>query len=98
MSSPKNDGLRGITVDSIMNTTAWERAIGPFEFPMCSDFWPHGEVSERYGLLRKSGEAASASERAVLILDRSGSMVFRKTYGPDEVAPVEEVLTVLEKI
>ncbi|HKM86666.1 MAG TPA: redoxin domain-containing protein [Terriglobales bacterium] len=93
-----NAEIVAITVDSTMNTTAWERAIGPFEFPMCSDFWPHGEISERYGLLRKSGEAAGASERAVLIVDRSGSVVFRRTYAPDEVAPVEEVLTVLEKI
>jgi peroxiredoxin len=87
-----------ITVDSIMNTTAWERAIGPFEFPMCSDFWPHAEVSERYGVLRKAGEVAGSSERAVVIVDRSGSIVFRKSYDPDEVAPVEDVLTVLEKI
>jgi peroxiredoxin (alkyl hydroperoxide reductase subunit C) len=93
-----NAEIVAITVDSIMNTTAWERAIGPFDFPMCSDFWPHGEVSERYGVLRKSGESRGASERAVLIVDRNGSVAFRKTYAPEEVAPVEEVLTVLEKI
>jgi mycoredoxin-dependent peroxiredoxin len=87
-----------ITVDSIMNTTAWERAIGPFDFPMCSDFWPHGEVSQRYGVLRKSGEGAGASERAVLLVDRSGTVAFRKTYAPDQGAPVEEVLAALEKI
>jgi alkyl hydroperoxide reductase subunit AhpC len=97
-----NAEIVAITVDSIMNTTAWERAIGPFEFPMCSDFWPHGEVCQRFGVLRKagerSGEGAGASERAVVVVDRSGSVVFRKTYGQDQVAPVEEVLTVLEKI
>src|SRR5438270_13784300 len=32
----------GISVDSIMNTTSWEREIGPFDYPLCSDFWPHG--------------------------------------------------------
>jgi len=93
-----NAEIVAITVDSIMNTTAWERAIGPFEFPMCSDFWPHGEVSERYGVLRMAGEVAGSSERAVVIVDRSGSIVFRKSYGRDEVAPVEEILAVLEKI
>ena len=87
-----------ITVDSIMNTTAWERAIGPFDFPLCSDFWPHGEVSERYGVLRKSGVDAGSSDRAVVIVDRSGNVVFRKTYAQDQVAPVDEVLTVLEKV
>ncbi len=93
-----NSEIVAITVDSIMNTTAWERAIGPFDFPMCSDFWPHGEVSERYGVLRKSGEAAGASERSVLIVARGGSVAFRKTYAADRVAPVEEVIAALEKI
>ena len=43
-----------VSVDSIMNTTAWEREIGPFDFPMCSDFWPHGEVCRRYGMRRRA--------------------------------------------
>lgn len=87
-----------ITVDSIMNTTAWERVIGPFEFPMCSDFWPHGEVSKRYGVLETDGEDAGASKRAVVVVDPAGSVVFRKTYSVDEAAPVEEALRVLETI
>ncbi len=97
-----NSEILAITVDSIMNTVAWEREIGPFDFPLCSDFWPHGEVSERYGVLRKgdrnSDGAAGASERAVLVVDRGGSVVFRRSYHPGEIAPVEEVLAVLEKI
>jgi peroxiredoxin len=93
-----NAEIVAITVDSIMNTTAWERAIGPFDFPLCSDFWPHGAVSERYGVLRRSGDEAGSSDRAVVIVDRSGSIVFRKMYVADKVAPVEEVLTVLEQI
>ena len=48
----RNAEVVGISVDSIMNTTSWEREIGPFDFPICSDFWPHGEVSRRYGVLR----------------------------------------------
>jgi peroxiredoxin (alkyl hydroperoxide reductase subunit C) len=87
-----------ITVDSVMNTTAWERVIGPFDFPMGSDFWPHGEVCERYGVLLKSGASAGASERAVFVVDRGGSIVFRKSYAEDRVAPVDDVLAVLEKI
>ena len=39
---------------SIMNTTAWEREIGPFDFLLGSDFWPHGEVSREYGVLREA--------------------------------------------
>lgn len=32
-----NAQIVAITVDSIMNTVAWERVIGPFEFPLSSD-------------------------------------------------------------
>ena len=32
----------------IMNATAWEREIGPFDFLLASDFWPHGEVSRKW--------------------------------------------------
>ena len=86
-----------VTVDSIMNTTAWERAIGPFEFPICSDFWPHGEVSRRYGVLEEHGERAGASQRAVFAIDDRGMIAFRKTYAPEEIAPLDEALAALER-
>jgi len=87
-----------VTVDSIMNTTTWEREIGPFDFPICADFWPHGEVCGRYGVLRESGLEAGASERAVFIVDREGRIVFRKVYGEEEVPAIEEILPMLGKL
>jgi alkyl hydroperoxide reductase subunit AhpC len=102
-----NAEIIAITVDSIMNTTAWERVIGSFDFPMCSDFWPHGEVSESYGVFRKPSrlereerrlaQGVGASERAVVIVDRNGNVIFRRVYDCNQVAPVEEILTVLER-
>jgi peroxiredoxin len=88
----------GITTDSIMNTTAWEREIGPLEFPLCVDFWPHGEVATRYGVLRESGVGAGASERAIFIVDRGGRVAFRKIYAPDEVPLVDDVFSALGKL
>ncbi len=87
-----------VTVDSIMNTTTWEREIGPFDFPICADFWPHGDVCMRYGVLRESGPDAGASERAVLVIDGGGQVVFRKIYGREEVASIEDVFPALEKL
>ena len=87
-----------INVESIMNTTAWERAHGPFDFPLCSDFWPHGAVSRRYGVLRESGGDAGASERAVFGVGPDGRVMFSKTYAPDEVPSLDEVFPLLEKI
>jgi len=85
-----------ITVDSIMNTTAWEREIGPFEFPICSDFWPQGEVSRRYGVLEDRGPCAGASQRAVFAMDRAGAIVFCKTYRLEQVPLLDEALTALQ--
>ncbi len=83
----------GISVDSIMNTTAWEREIGPLDFPICSDFWPHGEVSALYGVLRDSGAAL----RAVFVINKNGRVVFRKAYGDDAAPPMDDLLGALEK-
>ena len=85
----------GISVDSIMNTTVWERDIGPLEFPLCSDFWPHGEVSRAYGVFREQPPAAGASERAVFVSGRSGRVVFSRVYGVQDLPPVPEALEAL---
>jgi peroxiredoxin len=87
-----------INVESIMNTTAWERHEGPFDFPLCSDFWPHGEVTARYGVLRESGAGAGASERAVFIVDPEGLVRLRTIYGWDQVPPLDDIFASLGKI
>lgn len=86
-----------ITVDSIMNTTSWEKQIGPFEFPICADFWPHGEVCRRYGVLRESGQDAGAAERSLFLIDREGQIVLRKVYGLDDPIALEDALAVLDE-
>ena len=61
--------LLGITVDSIPTLYAWTRQMGSeLWFPVLSDFWPHGAVAAKYGLLRKDG----VSERALIFIDKQG--------------------------
>jgi peroxiredoxin len=88
----------GVSVDSILNTTAWEREIGPFDFPLCSDFWPHGEVSRMYGVLREAEPFKGASERAVFVVGKTGRIEFAKTYPLDEAPAVAEALSVLRRL
>jgi len=88
----------GISVDSIMNTTVWEREIGPFDYPLCCDFWPHGEVSRSYGVFREEGPYAGASERAIFVVDRSGKIVFSKVYELADLPSVSAMLDVLERL
>src|SRR5207253_4733291 len=90
--------LVGISVDSIMNTTAWEREIGPFDFPLCSDFWPHGDVAMKYGVLRTGPPDAGTSDRAVFLVDKNGKVAFRKLYGKSELPNVQDVLETLRRV
>lgn len=94
----QNAEVVGITVDSIMNITAWEREIGPFDHPMCSDFWPHGEVSRQYGVLRESEPFRGACERAVFVVDPMGKLRFREIYPLPEKPDLEQTLAALRKL
>ena len=65
----ENDAiLLGISVDNVPTLYAWTRQMGNLWFPVLSDFWPHGAVAQRYGLLRTDGMA----ERALIIIDKQG--------------------------
>jgi peroxiredoxin len=60
--------LLGITVDNLPTLYAWTRQMGELWFPVLSDFWPHGEAAQQYGVLRTDGTA----ERALFIIDKAG--------------------------
>src|SRR5258707_7231849 len=84
-----------VCVDSIMNTTAWERAIGPLDFPMCADYWPHGQVCTLFGGLRQREPLRGAADRMIYLIDRAGKIVFRQAYGLEELPGLKAVLDVL---
>ena len=60
--------LLGITVDNIPTLFAWTKQMGKLWFSVLSDFWPHGAVADRYGVLRSDG----VSERALIFVDKKG--------------------------
>ena len=65
----QNDAvLIGITVDNIPTLYAWTNQMGDLWFPVLSDFWPHGAVADKYGVLRSDG----VSERALIFIDKKG--------------------------
>ena len=65
----ENDAvLLGITVDNIPTLYAWTKQMGKLWFPVLSDFYPHGAVADRYGVLRSDG----VSERALIFIDKKG--------------------------
>jgi len=69
---PKFEGsnvqVLGISVDHVPCLTAWAESLDGITYPLLSDFWPHGKVSDLYGVLRPDGK----SERAIFIVDPQG--------------------------
>jgi peroxiredoxin len=60
--------LLGISVDNIPTLYAWTHQMGNLWFPVLSDFWPHGAVAKKLGVLRSDG----VSERALFFIDKKG--------------------------
>jgi peroxiredoxin (alkyl hydroperoxide reductase subunit C) len=82
--------LLGITVDNIPTLHAWTHQMGKLWFEVLSDFWPHGAVADKYGVLRSDG----LSERALIFIDKQGVisaiMVMDINHRPDlEACAVE---------
>jgi alkyl hydroperoxide reductase subunit AhpC len=94
-----NAQVLDISVDSISSHLAWqEREIGTIDFPMCSDFYPHAEVTGKYGILREAPPVPGISERAAFIVDKSGKIAYAKLYPLDQTPDQSELLVVLRKV
>lgn len=93
-----NAQVVGISVDSIYSSTAWEKEIGPLDYPLAADYWPHGEVAQKFGVFRERGEFAGISERAIFIVDKAGRIAFSKVYPIEQLPDTAELFTVLEKL
>ena len=90
--------LVGITVDNIPTLFAWTRRMTPDDstlwFPVLSDFWPHGAVASRYGILRSDG----TSERALFVIDKKGIIRYIDVHNINERPSLETLVRQLEKL
>jgi alkyl hydroperoxide reductase subunit AhpC len=88
-----------ISVDSIPSHIAWRKhELGPVEVPLCSDFYPHAEVTRRFGILRDGPPVAGISERAAFVVDMKGKIAFAKVYPIDQLPNIEELLRALREL
>lgn len=91
----QNDAiLLGITVDNIPTLFAWTNQMGQLWFPVLSDFWPHGAVAKKYGVLRSNG----VSERALFVIDKKGIIRFIDVHDINKRPPLEDLAGALEKL
>jgi peroxiredoxin (alkyl hydroperoxide reductase subunit C) len=84
----------GISVDSTHANRAWAESNGGFSYALLSDFYPHGDVAERYGVLRPEG----MSERAVFIIDKAGIVRYIDVHKISEYPDEEQLFEELRKL
>jgi peroxiredoxin len=85
----------GISIDAQPAKTAWAQALGPLSFDLLSDFYPHGEVAQKYGVLRpKEG----FSERAIFIVNKQGKIAWAKVYQIPEQPSNDELFAALDDV
>jgi peroxiredoxin len=86
--------LLGITVDNLPTLRAWTDQMGKLWFPVLSDFWPHGAVAGRYGILRSDG----VSERALFVIDKTGVVRYIDVHDINKRPPLEDLVNEMEKL
>lgn len=86
--------LLGITVDNIPTLFSWTNQMGKLWFDVLSDFWPHGQVAKKFGLLRSDGTA----ERALLVIDKKGIIRYIDVHNINQRPALEDLVRELEKL
>lgn len=82
-----NTQVLGISVDSKDSLKAWAESLDGITYPLLSDFWPHGAVAQKFGVLRTEGY----SERAIFIVNKAGVICYVDVHDIDE-QPDNDVL------
>ena len=85
----------GILCDTVYTLKAWADSLGGVSYPLCSDFWPHGEVSRAYGVFN---EEVGRPERAIIVVDAAGVVRYIDVHQLREVPDPEEIAGEVEKL
>ena len=84
--------MLGVSCDSLASHRAFADDIGGIDFPLLSDFWPHGRVAREYGVF---DEERGHPRRSVFVIDREG--VIRWSYHA-ELGEQRDVLKIIEAL
>jgi peroxiredoxin (alkyl hydroperoxide reductase subunit C) len=76
--------LAGVSCDPVYTQRAWAEAE-KYEFPLLSDFWPHGETARAYGVFN---ETTGSALRATFLVDIAGVLRWSIVNGPGQARPL----------
>ena len=86
--------LLGISVDSLPTLFSWTNQMGKLWFQVLADFFPHGAVAEKLGILRTDGMA----ERALIVIDKQGVIRYIDVHNINQRPPLDALIKELEKL
>jgi mycoredoxin-dependent peroxiredoxin len=69
-----------ISTDPTFSLKAFREKEG-FEFPLLSDFWPHGTTAQAYGVFN---EKAGMAVRGTFLIDAEGTVTFAEVNAPGD--------------
>ena len=69
-----------ISTDPVLSLKAFREKEG-FEFPLLSDFWPHGATAQAYGVFN---EKAGMALRGTFLVDADGKVAFAEVNQPGD--------------
>ncbi len=85
--------LVSISLDSIHALSAWSKTMNT-TFPLLSDFYPQGLVTDLYGVRH----AAGMPERSLFVIDKEGIIRYIEvTSAPGELPDNEDLVEALRK-
>jgi mycoredoxin-dependent peroxiredoxin len=82
----------GISVDNTWSLEAFKKERG-INFPLLSDFYPHGAIAQEYGVFYPNG----VSHRAVIGIDKEGTVRYIDDHAVLEVPELESCAIALGK-
>jgi peroxiredoxin len=85
----------GISVDPVPSKKAWAEHLNLKNLKILSDFWPHGDISKLYGVFR---EKDGFSERANILIDEKGEVVFIKIYEISKLPDLKEIFDFIKNL
>ena len=80
MATFQNDAVQvmSISVDSTYSHKIFAEREG-YEFPLLSDFWPHGAVAQAYGVFN---DEVGFANRGTFLIDKNGIVRFAEMNSP----------------
>jgi peroxiredoxin (alkyl hydroperoxide reductase subunit C) len=76
----QNDDVQilAISTDPTYTLKAWAKAER-YEFPLLTDFWPHGAIAQAYGVFN---DRAGSAVRGTFLIDKTGTVRFAEVNEP----------------